>query len=637
MRTSLWFLLFVVVYLQDKCVKSRDVPNGFQATFQSVADFITSLVAKSSSVARDMFSTSKTVQTVGSAQKKVQLYKKFKHHAWEEGEAKYQTTERNSTAAYQLTVAEVAQWHGYNIETHIVKSMDGYFLTTHRLTGVSHLRNRTVLLHHGLLGSSMDWILLEPGECMLPFTLAEAGYDVWFMNARGNVYSRGHATMALSMPQFWDFSFEEMGLMDIPAVIDYIRGQSDVPIDFVAHSMGSTAFLVYLSSLSEYKKYLRTGVLIAPLAFMNNVTGPLLSLPEDTFKPRRSEFLPHQKVPRKLANTYCKGPIRLCRNPLFFLSGVPTKSNFATRVRNHMPAGGSVKTILHYMQLVKTEMFNGYKNQNQYNLSSIDVPLALISSNNDEVAKVKNIQRIYGLIKYPIAHYIIRNKNVTHTDLLWGKTASCVVFRKTLEYLVEGHQKHNMSHESVEKSSTEDNIQDKVKSEKKGTNKIRKNTNNIMGGNDTYNSEDIDDDDYNINVTNNDHNKNEDDYNVDNNDNDPKNNENDNDDGKNDNAAYNNDHNNGDGNNDDNNNDCDDENDNEHDKNNNTAKNNDDNNDDVNNDDVNNDDNNNDHDDEQDDEDVEDDEDEVTDKAKVKETDENEIQVKDKDVRKSED
>lgn len=37
------------------------------------------------------------------------------------------------------------------------------------------------------------------------FELNNAGFDVWMINARGNVFSRHHINMTVDDPSFWDF------------------------------------------------------------------------------------------------------------------------------------------------------------------------------------------------------------------------------------------------------------------------------------------------------------------------------------------------------------------------------------------------------------------------------------------------
>ena len=56
----------------------------------------------------------------------------------------------------------------------------------------------------------------------MAFQLADAGYDVWLTNNRGNKYSMNHRYTDEKDDDYWKFSLQEMGLYDVPANIDFI-------------------------------------------------------------------------------------------------------------------------------------------------------------------------------------------------------------------------------------------------------------------------------------------------------------------------------------------------------------------------------------------------------------------------------
>lgn len=119
---------------------------------------------------------------------------------------------------------------GFAVEQHFVTTEDGYINRMFRIPGrigdiVSAVpRGPPVILMHGLIDSSDAWVIND--DQSPAFILADKGYDVWLPNMRGNKYSKNHTTLSVQSEEYWDYSWEECGVYDLPAFTDYVLEHS---------------------------------------------------------------------------------------------------------------------------------------------------------------------------------------------------------------------------------------------------------------------------------------------------------------------------------------------------------------------------------------------------------------------------
>lgn len=171
--------------------------------------------------------------------------------------------------------------NGYPVENYTIQAEDGYLLALYRIPhGINgtEANKNVVLLNHGLGGSAGDYLTIGPRRSM-GFLLADDGYDVWLMNARGNSYSNKHISIEeTNKGAFYNFSWHQIGYYDIPANIDFILNMTRKDkLQYVGHSQGGTTFLVMASTRNEYNEKIQLATLLAPATFMEHV-DPLFKI-----------------------------------------------------------------------------------------------------------------------------------------------------------------------------------------------------------------------------------------------------------------------------------------------------------------------------------------------------------------------
>jgi pimeloyl-ACP methyl ester carboxylesterase len=183
----------------------------------------------------------------------------------------------------------------YETDKYTVTTADGYENQLFRVRLAKEVRdnlinppkweNRVVLLMHGVIDSADGWFVNPDKENSIARELLEQGYDLWVGNNRGNKYSQGHSDPTISKTNYWNFSWDEMGLYDTPANYKFILNHYKTDekeeyrqINYIGHSEGTSQMFVagLDESTAEFMtKHTRSYVALAPVVYMDHVKSKI--------------------------------------------------------------------------------------------------------------------------------------------------------------------------------------------------------------------------------------------------------------------------------------------------------------------------------------------------------------------------
>jgi len=342
---------------------------------------------------------------------------------------------------------------GYPCEQHNVTTADGYILTVHRIPyGVKAPGNSQssekpiVYLQHGLLDSSATWVMNFPNES-LGFLLADAGYDVWLGNMRGNTYAMAHVEYTPKEDAFWHFTFDEMAKFDVPAITEFALSTTGQQyVYYVGHSQGTlVGFIQFSQDPTWAQSKIKQFHALAPIAWLGHTTSPLkliapfsdeLGFILELFGV--DEFLPNSKFVDWLAGALCNPPMEfLCDDVLLVIAGYDTKNMNQTRnsvYLTHTPAGTSTYNMVHFGQMIANgkfqmmdwgyfdnEKYYGKHTPPQYYPNTMTVQTALYWGDIDEFADPTDVEYLQTQIQHLLGSY--RYADMDNLDFVWGMNA----------------------------------------------------------------------------------------------------------------------------------------------------------------------------------------------------------------------
>ena len=352
-----------------------------------------------------------------------------------------------------LPIEDIIVSKGFKCQKHMVKTEDGYTLVIFRIPGGKNCEDASklppVLLQHGVFDSSDGWVC-NGEDHSIPFVLANHNFDVWLSNSRGNKYCREHDRFDVKSYEFWQYSFHELGIYDVPAVIKYIRevNQSGEKIIYFGHSQGTSLMFSGLTQKFDfYKENLKLFVALAPVARLTNLASTLLSILSTMSmhkmmkKAKVYEMGPNTEGTNKLINFMEKHANGLTNFFLGLISDSNSKEcndqNSLNVYLKHYPSGTSLKCLIHFVQIIKAKKFVYFdyrkeancaiyhqRHPPEYDLSVIkDFPIMLIGGQQDKLADPEDVKWLNHELKDNVIYYKIIPK-MGHLSFMCAKDFS---------------------------------------------------------------------------------------------------------------------------------------------------------------------------------------------------------------------
>eukprot|EP00818_Percolomonas_sp_WS_P009437 CAMPEP_0117450636 /NCGR_PEP_ID=MMETSP0759-20121206/8576_1 /TAXON_ID=63605 /ORGANISM="Percolomonas cosmopolitus, Strain WS" /LENGTH=570 /DNA_ID=CAMNT_0005243175 /DNA_START=267 /DNA_END=1979 /DNA_ORIENTATION=- len=360
--------------------------------------------------------------------------------------------EHEHTREAQLLASAMEEWE-YPFERHSVHTKSGWIIEMHR---VKHGKGQftssnpqeprpVVMLQHGLFNSSAAWLVTGPKHS-IALKLADAGFDVWLGNNRGTHFARKHKRFNMKDPQFWNWSFQHMGLDDLPAQINFVLNHTrQEKLSYIGHSQGTAQAFVGFSSMPGLQDKVNLFVGLAPVTSLRHQRNHALRVLAK-FKTvallkwfGMGEF-GHRSVSTSILPGIASSFKNRLMSKLNGLWSVVMDCNLDTECLSLLtqlePSPTSLTNLAHWAFLVRSgrfckrdlgktlnEQFYGSDGEpHDYVLENIKIPVALFYGTLDLLSTPKDVE---GYLKPRLQQVVYSEKyeNYKHNDFIWSKAS----------------------------------------------------------------------------------------------------------------------------------------------------------------------------------------------------------------------
>ncbi|XP_058830911.1 lipase 1-like [Topomyia yanbarensis] len=345
---------------------------------------------------------------------------------------------------------------GYQGEPHRVVTEDGYVLKLYRIwrdqRPAGNVSREVILLQHGILHSSADWLVLGP-QRSLAYQLVDLGFDVWLANTRSSLNSHQHEHYCTCSQEFWDYSWHEMGYYDLAATIDKVLQETKQPkLRLVVYSEGGALAMVLLSSRPEYNEKLSYLDAMCPGAFVSNTWYRFTTLTvKKLAKVFRSVYALYST--NQVTVKACEKQKEACLELYYQIiagESVGMNRTWIDRIYPTLPAGGSMKEVLHYVQLIWSQRFAPYdygadknlrlygtRTPPDYRLDRVTVPINIHYGLSDKIVDPSGVERLASKLINSARLRLQPYDRLEHSDFIYGDSAFEIVYKKVIRLILE--------------------------------------------------------------------------------------------------------------------------------------------------------------------------------------------------------
>lgn len=248
---------------------------------------------------------------------------------------------------------------------------------------------------------------------------------------RGTKFSTNHRNISTESKEFWNFTWHQIGIYDLKALIDFTLNATNMTKCFyVGYSQANTELLVLLSMHTEYNEKIIQAHMMSIASALPNIheLGKFLSpliisyaeAHEDFLYINMKTFIPFQvQLAKMLCNSFIPLRVEICKNIIFYMVGRNRRSTeinpsiYAVMFKNLSPRVG-IRQILHFAQIIMTGKFQQF---------DYGIEKNLIVYNNIKPPEYDLAKVIAPIMIYVGEEDVIFHKKVRHE-------IHCAIFKK---------------------------------------------------------------------------------------------------------------------------------------------------------------------------------------------------------------